>query len=585
MRKFALTIAAILVMGSAFGQVWSYDWHGACTRSEADGLYQRGKFIYIIGGFDNYFQSLDFDPTTGSDSLSSATIHNGFVTKMDTAGNYFWSIPLHGQQTYLTDIAVDASGNVFVLGGCGPTNFDLDPSQNQSVSPNGYSWLSYIAVYDSMGNYLKHLECNGNIVNGYRLAIDDVDNLYLGGSYNRVWDFDVFSGVDTIRPFGLGQSFVTKINPMSETYFWTRIFGSSDSLGNDYVQDLEISKSKIAVLGAYTGNAAELNPWGTGFLLTNPCQDSSRFQSYLSMMDTSGNFLNGAGISGKLSEFSPFAVGIANNGETFAVGYASSAFDTVKLNINGNSYTVESGREESNVLLKFDAQLNPDWYKVISSSSYCEFPSIVCNDNRVYISGYFADTIFDYSNGVEQIIDTSPIDSDPRTLIGYLSDGTYMGVERDHAITPVSSSFGQGIQMDADENLYIVANFNGTGNVELDLDPGSGVASTSATSPANTIGGYYILKLNFNGFVATENPHSPAQVLVYPNPATQDLRIQSESPFSKVTLQDLQGRVLMSQTFDAVQSQTLDMSAISSGVYLLTIEGEMGRVTSKVVKQ
>ncbi|MBK9448511.1 MAG: T9SS type A sorting domain-containing protein [Bacteroidetes bacterium] len=74
-------------------------------------------------------------------------------------------------------------------------------------------------------------------------------------------------------------------------------------------------------------------------------------------------------------------------------------------------------------------------------------------------------------------------------------------------------------------------------------------------------------------------------MLVYPNPTTQDLRIQSESPFSKVTLQDLQGRVLMSQTFDAVQNQTLDMSAISSGVYLLTIEGEMGRVTSKVVKQ
>lgn len=585
MRKFALTIAAILVMGSAFGQVWSYDWHGACTRSEVADLYQRGKFIYIIGGYDDVFSKLDFDPTNGSDSLSSLTIHSGYLTKMDTSGNYFWSIPLYGQQTYITDVVVDGTGNIFVLGGGGAANFDIDPSANQSVSQNGYSYISYIAVYDSSGNYLNHLEYDGNFVNCYRLALDDLDNLYLGGSYSQLWDFDVFSGTDTIRPFGLGQSFVSKIDPLSSTYFWTRVFGSSDSLGSDYLQDLEISHSKIAVLAAYDGSAADLNPWGNGFLISNPCQDSSYYQSYLSLLDTSGNFLNGAGISGNQNEFSPFALDISENEEIYAIGSASSSFDSVEVNSNGNFYSVESGREESNILIKFDAQLNPDWFKVISSSYYCEFPSLTCNDNRVYISGYFADSIFDFSNGTEYLIETSPIDADPRTLIGYLQDGTYMGFERDYAITPVSGSFGAGILMDANEDIYIVANFLGSGNVELDLDPGSGVASTSATSPANSIGGYYILKLNFNGFVNSQNPEAPAKVVAYPNPTTQDLRVQSESPFDKFTLQDLQGRILMSQTFDAVQSYSLDLSAITSGVYLLTTEGEMGRVTSKVVKQ
>ncbi|MBK9448510.1 MAG: hypothetical protein IPN95_03665 [Bacteroidetes bacterium] len=54
MRKFALTIAAILVMGSAFGQVWSYDWHGACrkvayhdTKLAGDGLFYSARMDII----------------------------------------------------------------------------------------------------------------------------------------------------------------------------------------------------------------------------------------------------------------------------------------------------------------------------------------------------------------------------------------------------------------------------------------------------------------------------------------------------------------------------------------------------------
>ncbi len=584
MRKFALTIAAILVMGSAFGQVWSYDWHGAAFRLPNENLTMKDGFLYTSGYFTNYLTWVDADPTIGVDSLFPVSLINGFVSKIDTIGNYHWAIPLYGHNMEIKDVKVDKNGNVFVLGVSGQTDFDLDPSINVAGPINGFPTFYFLAAYDQNGDYLTHFEFYHT---SYRIAIDDSDDIYITGQYQGLVDFDFTSGTDTIRASTYVSYYVSKIDLINNQYIWTKTFGGTDTLTDGWIEDIEIIGSKIAMVGAFQGSDIDLNPWGNTFIAANLGTDGTR-ATFISILDTAGNFIDGASISGMNYDFQPLGISLAQDASIDIAATSMIDNDTLFVSSNGQISNIYSGVEESTTLIRFSASLAYEWSRVITSSGYSLFLEVDGNNDYVYLAGFFNDTLFQIENGVYRTLAVAQPGIAARTLIGYQSDGTLMGIERDSSLssTPTTVSVSaKGIEIASNGDLYISANVSSTINAEFDLDPSQAIVSTTLTDTANYLGASYILKLNFNGFVNTQNPEAPAKVVAYPNPAKQDLRIQSESPFDKVTLQDLQGRVLMSQTFDAAKSHMLDLSAISSGVYLLTIEGESGRVTSKIVKQ
>ena len=88
---------------------------------------------------------------------------------------------------------------------------------------------------------------------------------------------------------------------------------------------------------------------------------------------------------------------------------------------------------------------------------------------------------------------------------------------------------------------------------------------------------------------ATINLHYlPSQDLaqLYPNPVTNHLQIetQANTPLH-FQLTDLQGRVLLNQTWTGQQSQSIDLSHLAQGLYLYTILVDDKRQTGKLVKQ
>ncbi len=105
--------------------------------------------------------------------------------------------------------------------------------------------------------------------------------------------------------------------------------------------------------------------------------------------------------------------------------------------------------------------------------------------------------------------------------------------------------------------------------------------------------GFSCTPTNKTYMVAQSNPIKPIvagieqlslnKVIVYPNPATNTLTIETESGNSIYQLQDLTGKVLLSGSVTATKF-SLDISALSKGIYLLSlIDGEQ-QVNRKVVK-
>ena len=94
--------------------------------------YERPNSIALgVGGIVHtagYFQgTADFDPNAGTQNLTPAYSNSLFVSKLANTGTYIWAKQLDGTGYQdVSDLAVDATGNVYVLGSF-DDSLDVDP--------------------------------------------------------------------------------------------------------------------------------------------------------------------------------------------------------------------------------------------------------------------------------------------------------------------------------------------------------------------------------------------------------------------------------------------------------------------------
>lgn len=77
------------------------------------------------------------------------------------------------------------------------------------------------------------------------------------------------------------------------------------------------------------------------------------------------------------------------------------------------------------------------------------------------------------------------------------------------------------------------------------------------------------------------------KIAIYPNPTHNLLTIEQQSPITSkqsAAIYDLTGKVLLQFSISS-QKQTIDISALSSGVYFLTLDDGEQSVNKKIVKQ
>lgn len=76
-----------------------------------------------------------------------------------------------------------------------------------------------------------------------------------------------------------------------------------------------------------------------------------------------------------------------------------------------------------------------------------------------------------------------------------------------------------------------------------------------------------------------------SQFSVYPNPATNVINVNGKSPITAITMTDINGRTVSQNVYDAVTNAEINISNLSSGVYMMNITSSEGIATKKIVKQ
>jgi len=243
--------------------------------------------IYLSGIF---FETMDFDPGTGSQVLTSVRYQDYFFAKYDASGNYVYAKDIGGiwSEEAPSNIAVDASGNLYFTGSYVTTvDFDPGPGVQNLTSPTvGLATYAdiFLAKYDQDGNYVYAKKITGSpgLLYSY-MTLDQTGNINLTGGFSQTADFDPGPGIYNLTSKGDFDIFIAKYDN-NGTLIYAKNMGGS---GFDYATSIAVDATgRIYITGEFSDVADfDPDPGKTENLTAN--NGDAFFASY----DAAGNYI------------------------------------------------------------------------------------------------------------------------------------------------------------------------------------------------------------------------------------------------------------------------------------------------------
>ncbi|HOY85609.1 MAG TPA: SBBP repeat-containing protein [Candidatus Syntrophosphaera sp.] len=346
-------------LDSAGNYLWAVHAGGDNGGLVNDIVLDRFGNIYITGAF---WGSVSFGTTT----LTSNGSDDIFVSKLDNNGNFLWAKHAGGAAyDEGHSIALDSSGASYVTGLFhGTADFG-----STSLTSNGYNDI-FVCKIDASGNFVWAKQAGGTgLDNGYGIAVDNLGNCYVTGSFNDSATF----GSSTLISSGSYDIFVCKID-MNGNWHWVNKAGGT---GADEGKSIAADGEGNIIITGYFGETA----WfGTTVFDVNGVRDV-----FICKIDSYGNWLwaNQAGGSGDDLSIS---ISVDYNGNSYVTGCfnGTANFGTTSLISSGSSDIF---------ICKLDSSGNNLWAKRAGgTSSEISYSIAVDGAGNIYVTGYYSGT-------------------------------------------------------------------------------------------------------------------------------------------------------------------------------------------------
>lgn len=219
--------------------------------------------IYLTGLFNG---TVDFDPQSSIDTLSSNGLQDIYILKLNSNGNLIWAKSFGGSGwDNGKSIITDSIGNIITTGYYENT-VDFDPNiGTYNLVSNGNHDI-YILKLDSTGNLIwaKSMGSTGTDY-GIDINIDSYNNIYMMGMYSNTIDIDPGIGIYNLLSNGIVDCVLQKLNN-NGIFIWAESFGNT---GLDKPYSLETnSYGNIYMTGTFE-NTVDFEPGPNTFNLTS----------------------------------------------------------------------------------------------------------------------------------------------------------------------------------------------------------------------------------------------------------------------------------------------------------------------------
>ena len=467
--KKSIVILSALFMSLTFSNTMhaqTYAWAqslGSGSNEEGSGVaVDASGNVYTTGYFTG---TADFDPGSGVVNLVSAGSNDVYISKLDALGNFVWALRLGGTGPQSgTDIALDNSGNVYVVGNFNNT-IDVDPGAGVVNITSLGAQDVFIAKYDPSGNYIWSKRFGSTAAESISdITIDGLGNIITCGAFTGVTDFDPGVGVVNFTATTTSDAFISKLDA-SGNFVWAKQVGLNGSntataLTNDAV-------GNIYLTGMYEG-VTDFNPGVATYSITSAgIQDI-----FLLKLDNNGNF-SWAGSMGGTAYDMGRAISMDAAGNVLITGEFQGTAD---LDPTAGVLTMTSTAGVKDV---FVTKFNPTtasfvWtVKVGDTSNDIGYGISTDVNNNVYITGTFIGTV-DFDPGAGSVLISSAGGQTDCFILKLDATGNYMWAGAFGAASLGDKS--DAIFVAASTDIYTTGSYQGT----VDFDPGAGTSNITA---------------------------------------------------------------------------------------------------------
>ena len=392
--------------------------------------------VYTTGRFEG---TVDFDPGTGTNNLSSNGGNDVFVLKLDASGNFLWAKSFGSNfGDYGLALCLDISGNVYTTGWFVGT-VDFDPGAGTTnLTSNGDKDV-FIQKLDASGNFLWAKSYGGaGTEEGTSITVDDLGNIYTTGFFNITADFDPGIGVFNLSSAGLFDVFIQKLDNMGD-FVWAKAFGG---IGWDSGSSISINANGDIYTTGFFKNIADFDP-GPGTISFTSTAGSEDF--FVQKLDASGNYLWASTFGGSNDDRGN-SIDIDQAGNIYITGFFEGSVD---FDPGTGSNTPPFSTFGSSVFIqKLDDSGNLIWVESFGLNDTQSNSIIVDVTDNVYLTGSF--------------ISTEDFDPSPGT-----SNLTSVGTSRDvfiHKMSQCQPNTGTDVQTACDSYTWIDGNTYTTSN-------------------------------------------------------------------------------------------------------------------------
>ena len=274
--------------------------------------------VYTVGRFGG---TSDFDPGPGTFNLTSAGIHDIFVSKLDANGDFVWAKRMGGAKSdYGGAIAVDGVGNVYTTGlfaypSGGTADFDPGPGTFNLTSA-GVEDI-FVSKLDANGDFAWAKRMGGTSSDrGLDIAMDSAANVYTTGWFVGTADFDPGPGTFNLTSAGVEDIFVSKLDANGD-FVWAK--GTSSGNGDGIAVD---SSGNVYTTGIFLGTV-DFDPGPDTFNLTS----TGGRDIFVSKLDANGDFIWARGIGGASSDDIGYGIAVDNAGDVHTTGQFDATAD------------------------------------------------------------------------------------------------------------------------------------------------------------------------------------------------------------------------------------------------------------------
>lgn len=200
--------AFVIKLNAAGNFVWGKSFGGFGTDNCVSVKADANGNVYLAGDFGF---TADFDPGASTFNLTAGGSLDGYILKLDVAGNFVWAETIGGASADAANaVVIDPSGNNVYITGLFQAEVDFDPGAGV-YNLTAFSNDVFICKLNAAGNFVWAIKFSGSTLDeGLSLFCNASGNIYATGYFRDVTDFDPGPGT-TFLDYSTGQTYIVNL--------------------------------------------------------------------------------------------------------------------------------------------------------------------------------------------------------------------------------------------------------------------------------------------------------------------------------------------------------------------------------------